>query len=325
MFDRWKSLSEDNKVKMTIPFIVAILAGLGYLGQRWLDVPPPHNKKAVQTQSTLDNRPLVSKAEWSVTNTSKNLPQKNYDADLDLRIINVRLIPYKQFTFQNDFSDAVHIYVEVRNLGNKPIHLTSVDIEIVGKSSLKFGPGSSGFGSDPMSNKSIVLGLGESKEFLLSKGILIEGISEIFCEQFADEFIMSNGEKLEPLGVEVFFSNNIYTLERFNKTLAKKFGKNTGLKLTFYSNYRKLLAQHKILISKGVDLFNSKSGSFQHDVFIGTGLAQLFEELKSADTLRMFFLSNGNEEPYLDMKKYIQKYKKCYGKTLQAIGVNSKN
>ena len=180
-------------------------------------------------------------------------------------------------------------------------------MDIVGNGSLKFGGVAlSGFGSDPRRNESIILNPGDSKDLHLRKGIFIEGISEILCEHFSDAWIMKFGEK--------YVINSTNDVTKLNSILAEQFGNDAGIKLTFYSNYRKVLTQHILRLSNGTDLFDSKSGRFQHDTFLGSGLMQLFDDLKIAASIQLASL-DGKKEQYLNMEKYTKKYKKCYGKT----------
>lgn len=319
MIDKWKSISQDNKVK----FIIIFLSVLGYLGKRWLEPIKPTDTQATQVQTTSgDNSPLVNETTGNVTINYNNPASDKLlsdNRDTDLRIINARLIPYPGFTFFREgtitFGDKVSTYVEVRNFGDKPIHLTSIDVDIVGNGPLKFGGDAPfRFGSDPRRNESIILKPGKSKELPLRKGIFMEGLSEILCEHFLDAWIRNYREKYEPYQDNLYITNSSNDIALLNSILAKQFGSDAGIKLTFYSNYRKVLTQHILLLSNGTDLFNSKSGRFQHDVFLGTGLVQLFDELKKAASIQRTS-PDGKKEQYLDMEKYVKKYEKCYEKT----------
>jgi hypothetical protein len=338
MIKIWKSLSQSYKGILVNNFVyfilLAVFGVLAYFVQRWWEPIKPTDTQVTQIQTTSgDNSPSVYGTKGNVTININNpasdklpsdnstiphfLSQKNRDTDL--RIINARLIPHDDFTFREGagtFNDDIGIYVEVRNFGDKPIHLTSVDVDIVGNGPLKFGPWGGGFDSDPRRNESIILNLGESKELHLSKGIFMDGISEIFCEQFSDVWVTNHREKYKPYRNELYVTNSASDIARLNTVLAEQFGNDAGIKLTFYSNYRKVLTQHILHLSNGTDLFNSKSGLFQHDVFLGSGLVQLFDDLKRAASIRLVSL-DGKKTQYLDMEKYVKKYKTCYGKTPQ--------
>lgn len=41
MLEKWTGLSQDNKVKLIVIVLGAVLAAAGYLGKSWLEVPAP--------------------------------------------------------------------------------------------------------------------------------------------------------------------------------------------------------------------------------------------------------------------------------------------
>ncbi len=70
MINKWKKITQDNKVKLIIPFLIAVLGVMGYFGKGWFESPatPKTTTPTPTTQTTSGhNSPVVSGTKSNVT------------------------------------------------------------------------------------------------------------------------------------------------------------------------------------------------------------------------------------------------------------------
>lgn len=80
IFDKWKDLSQDNKVKLIVVILGAVLAVMGYFGKGWFESPDisASDTEASVTQTTSgDSSPTISGTKGDVTITIT--PKENND------------------------------------------------------------------------------------------------------------------------------------------------------------------------------------------------------------------------------------------------------
>lgn len=184
----------------------------------------------------------------------------------ELRVIEANFHPRHGFFDQKmkDFLEVVEVHLQVRNFGNETINITSIKTEINNSGLLKFatyGLGSNNLGEDPERNKPVIIKPGETKEIVLSDGIKLEGITPFLeSSEFKNEFFSVSGD--------FYLLHNLSWVDRLNKELALRYGKDATLSISLYEKYKKLIKKHEIRLSEGTDIFDH-SGKLQHDRFLG--------------------------------------------------------
>jgi len=70
MIDKWKSLTQDNQVKLIIPILIAVLAVVGYFWKKGFESTPPLSSDTMETvkQTTSgESSPAISGTKGDVT------------------------------------------------------------------------------------------------------------------------------------------------------------------------------------------------------------------------------------------------------------------
>ncbi len=70
MINNWKKITQDNKVRLIIPILIAVLGVIGYFGKGWFESPTTLKATTYTaiTQSTAgDSSPAVTGAKGDVT------------------------------------------------------------------------------------------------------------------------------------------------------------------------------------------------------------------------------------------------------------------
>jgi len=190
-----------------------------------------------------------------------------FGKDLDeLRVVEAYMNPQHGF-FKPElkgFLETVSINLKIRNFGGNTIVLTSASAEIENSEELFFATASQGdgvLGSNPEKNSVITIGPGETKGIRLSEGVKLKGITNFLeSSEFKKEIFSNVGEK--------YLLHKQSWINRLNKALAFRYGKNATLSITLYEKFNKPIKKHKIKLSGGTNIFDN-SGKFQHDLFLG--------------------------------------------------------
>ncbi len=64
-------------------------------------------------------------------------------------------------------------------------------------------------------------------------------------------------------------------IDDLNQKMTELYGKDAGVEVKFFSNYKKLIKTHKIYFSQGSNMFASP-GKLQQEYFIGEVLSMLY-------------------------------------------------
>ena len=75
MINKWKSLTQDNKVKLIIPILIAVLAAVGYFWKKGFEdksVVSSDTMETVTQTTSGDSSPAISGTKGDVTITINN-------------------------------------------------------------------------------------------------------------------------------------------------------------------------------------------------------------------------------------------------------------
>lgn len=181
---------------------------------------------------------------------------------------------------RNSFYDSAYLCVEVANISSQPFLITAMKLEIQNARNIKFGPGSGGSCSSSAVSRvspECYLQPGEKKMWIVDDGFIINGMIDYLWTE--------KNEYVDDLAVPRR-TNNDFVIQRFNKFLEKRIGRNAYLKLTIFERDYHPALVGQFQLARGKDMFkkepikaNRKLHRYvyplQHDLFLGEAISHL--------------------------------------------------
>ena len=176
----------------------------------------------------------------------------------NLRIISAELFPNDGFfkkPTRGNFGETVMLRLKLKNLGSKPIQLTSMKVAISNASNLEFKTGAMGkkyISQYPNKNEINTLSPGKELVIAYSRGIRLNGIAKFIKSTPFRSTYYSHTENTNH-----YMIHDERRINEFNKELSRLYGKNATLNIRIYTGYKKLTKKHAIDITQGTGIFSS--------------------------------------------------------------------
>jgi len=188
--------------------------------------------------------------------------------NLKISVIQARLVPTRpRADISSSMDDDAFVALQLRNYGRAPVLLTSAELTLLNSHDAST-QGSTGGGicmlsANPDENRSpVMLEPGQTKWVAAAMALRFNGLLESL-----------NGSEFDRLYVVDAAPNVPYTIsysgyvKEFNSLMAKHYGANSAVKVTFRINLDENEINYTIPLTTGGDI-SSQGERFQHDWFI---------------------------------------------------------
>lgn len=228
----------------------------------------------VASQISADNSNQTNVPKQTASLQQPQTPQN------DIQILGGYLEPRPLFF--NDAPEARGHYevaslnFNVKNYSDKPLMLTSMEATVTGgRDAQLLSGGSRGIeilGENPNAHDPIIIEPGEVKMVSYERGLYLPGIASFFLRESA---------KRQPI-VLVPYGNRHTMLttypalwiEALNEEFKSLYGEDLTIKVTLFSNFRKLVKTFEVKLSEGESTFK-ENGKLEHGFFVGDTLLLL--------------------------------------------------
>ncbi|MGH9942174.1 MAG: hypothetical protein ACRD9R_07445 [Pyrinomonadaceae bacterium] len=174
------------------------------------------------------------------------------------------------------FYEVAGINFYVKNYSDKALMLTSIEVDVVGGRDVRLNSGGSRgveiLGKDPDEHSAIIIEPGEVKTVNYENGLHLPGMASFFVRE------SSNLQPivLVPYGQRhtIATANNSLWSSALDEEFNKLYGKDLTLKVSLFSNYKKLVKTFDVKLTQGGHS-SEEDGVFKHDFFVGDALLQL--------------------------------------------------
>jgi len=174
------------------------------------------------------------------------------------------MIPYSLFF---DDKPLAFMGVDVINLNNSPILITSAEVSLIGTNGKlsRGGWQSSGLSPLPQDNDPILIAAGKTEKINVDTGFVFTGIYDYLLPMDLESqmYFPMDGAATEIR--RVHFHGLVPYLNNYIETL---YGKDSTLEISLYTGIKTLIHTRKIKLSEGSDLFDH-SGNIDWTVFLG--------------------------------------------------------
>lgn len=200
------------------------------------------------------------------------LYENRYGTEKDsVQVVNAFVLPRYGFNKFKDGIDVVELRFIIRNFGNENAHLTSASTNIINTDIIihkSIGGGDNYLDIEPEKSDSIIIEPGDAKEVKIALGFYLPGMLEYLkSEKFKKTFYSNVGSR--------HMIHDFRLIDDLNQKMTELYGKDAGVEVKFFSNYKKLIKTHKIYFSQGSNMFASP-GKLQQEYFIGEVLSMLY-------------------------------------------------
>jgi len=198
--------------------------------------------------------------------------ENQYGAENDLiQVVNAYLLPRYGVNKLKDFTDVSELRFVIKNFGSETIHLTSASTKIINTSVIihkSIAGGDNYLDEKPEKSGSIIIEPGESKEVNIALGFYLPGMLDyIKGEEFKKAFYSNIGTR--------HMTHDLRLIDALNRKMTNLYGKDAGVEIRFFSNYKKLIRTHEIYFSQGTNMFGHP-GKLRQEYFIGEILSILY-------------------------------------------------
>lgn len=178
------------------------------------------------------------------------------------------------------FYDSAFLCVEVANISSEPFLVTAMRLDILNARNVKFGPQSQDACSSnrvSLVSRECYLQPGEKKKWVVGDGFVIDGLVDYLGtekDEYIDNFSIPKR------------TNNGHVIQRFNRFLQKRIGRNAELKLTIFERDYQPALIGKFQLAHGEDMFKDEPIKanrrlhryiypLKHDLFLGEAISHL--------------------------------------------------